>query len=312
MALSKDILKAQATLAALTDAQLDAIIELSANDENEVIGARIGQLHGQYDQDILGITGIAKGQGEKSYEYAKRVIKQYKDKAEAAATIEAELATLKTEKADLETKLKTSAGDAHLKQQLADTEKKLTDLQALFDVEKANLSTEKANMEKELFDYKLNNELDKALSQMKFKASLPETVKQILIDNAKQKLSTEYKPEFTTVNNKPVLVFRDAEGNIMTNKANALNPFTATELLTSHLKDAIDTTEAKPGVGTKPTTAAGNTGGIDLSSARSQVEADEAIEQHLLQSGYTRTSEEFATELTKIRTENAVDKLPLR
>lgn len=312
MALSKDILKAQVTLAGLTDAQLDAIIELSTNDENEVIGARIGQLHGQYDQDILGITGIAKGQGEKSYEYAKRVIKQYKDKAEAAATIETELATLKTEKADLETKLKTNASDAHLKQQLADTEKKLTDLQALFDTEKANLSTEKANMEKELFDYKLNNELDKALSQMKFKASLPETVKQILIDNAKQKLSAEYKPEFTTVNNKSVLVFRDATGNIMTNKANALNPFTASELLTSHLKDAIDITETKPGVGTKPATVTESTRGIDLASARNQVEADEAIEQHLLQSGYTRTSEEFAAELTKIRTENAVDKLPLR
>lgn len=312
MALSKDILKVQTTLAGLTDAQLDAIVELSTNDENEVIGARIGQLHGQYDQDILGVTGVAKKQGEKSYDYVKRVLNEYKTKVEATTTIETELATLKTEKADLETKLKTNAGDTHLKQQLTDTEKRLSDLQLLFDTEKTNLSAEKARMEKELFDYKLDNELSDALSQMKFKASLPETVKQILIDNAKLKLSTEFKPEFTTVNNKQVLVFRDAEGNIMTNKANALNPFTAAELLTSHLKDAIDTTEAKPGVGTKPTTATGNTGGIDLSSARSQVEADEAIEQHLLQSGYTRTSEEFATELTKIRTENAVDKLPLR
>ena len=167
-------------------------------------------------------------------------------------------------------------------------------------------------MEKELFDYKLDNELTTALSQMKFKASLPETVKQILIDNAKLKLSTEFKPEFTTVNNKQVLVFRDAEGNIMTNKANALNPFTASELLNSHLKDAIDTTESKPGAGTKPTTTTVSTGSIDISSARNQVEADELIEQNLLQLGYTRTSEEFATELTKIRTENAVDKLPLR
>ena len=312
MALSKDILKVQAALAELTDAQLDAIVQLSTNDEAEVIGARIGQLHGQYDQDVLSVTGLAKKQGEKSYDYVKRILNEYKTKVDATATIETELATLKTEKADLETKLKTSAGDAHLKQQLADTEKRLTDLQALFNTEKTSLSTEKARMEKELFDYKLDNELTTALSQMKFKASLPETVKQILIDNAKLKLSTEFKPEFTTVNNKQVLVFRDAEGNIMTNKANALNPFTASELLNQHLKDAIEVTEAKSGAGTKSTTNAGSTTNIDISSARNQVEADELIEQNLLQLGYTRTSEEFATELTKIRTENAVDKLPLR
>lgn len=312
MALSKDILKVQAALAELTDAQLDAIVQLSTNDEAEVIGARIGQLHGQYDQDVLSVTGLAKKQGEKSYDYVKRILGEYKTKVEATSAVETELATLKTEKADLETKLKTSAGDAHLKQQLADTEKRLTDLQALFNTEKTNLSTEKAKMEKELFDYKLDNELNKALSQMKFKASLPETVKQILVDNAKLKLSTEFKPEFTEVNNKQVLVFRDAEGNIMTNKANALNPFTANELLNQHLKDAIEVTENKPGAGTKSTTNAGSTTNIDISSARNQVEADELIEQNLLQLGYTRISEEFATELTKIRTENAVDKLPLR
>ena len=105
MALSKDILKAQATLAGLTDAQLDAIVELSTNDEAEVIGARIGQLHGQYDQDVLSVTGLAKKQGEKSYDYVKRILSEYKTKVEATTAVETELATLKTEKADLETKL---------------------------------------------------------------------------------------------------------------------------------------------------------------------------------------------------------------
>ena len=32
---------------------------MSRNDENETIGTRIGALHGQYDADVFGITGIS-------------------------------------------------------------------------------------------------------------------------------------------------------------------------------------------------------------------------------------------------------------
>ena len=56
--LTVDMLKQNGTLAGLTDEQLTAIATMSQNDENTVIGTKIGALHGQYDTDILGITGI--------------------------------------------------------------------------------------------------------------------------------------------------------------------------------------------------------------------------------------------------------------
>lgn len=312
MALSKDILKAQAVLAGLTDAQLDAVVTLSSNDETIVIGNRIGTLHGQYDTDVLEATGIAKAQGEKSYDYVKRVLKEFKDKAASVDTIKTELDTVKGEKAALETKIKEGSGDAHIKQQLLDTEKRANDLQKLLDDEKANAVTEKTKLEKDLFSVKINTILDKELGQLKFKATIPESVKQVLIENAKAKLTVDSKPEFTTVNGKEVLVFRDATGNILNNQANGLNPFTASELLGQQLRDALEVAIVKPGAGTtKPTVTVGSTA-LDISGARSQVEADEMIETHLLQTGLTRTSEEFAAEQTKIRTELAVDKLPTR
>ena len=52
MALTAAILRANAGLAALSDEQLGIIEELSRNDENTVIGARIGELQGQYDNDV--------------------------------------------------------------------------------------------------------------------------------------------------------------------------------------------------------------------------------------------------------------------
>ena len=82
--LTIEMLRQSSDLAGLTDNQLNAIAEMSRNDENTVIGTKIGALHGQYDTDILDITGIKKKDGEKSYDYAKRVLGEYKAKAESA------------------------------------------------------------------------------------------------------------------------------------------------------------------------------------------------------------------------------------
>lgn len=76
--LTIEMLRQSSDLAGLTDNQLNAIAEMSRNDENTVIGTKIGALHGQYDTDILDITGIKKKDGEKSYDYAKRVLGEYK------------------------------------------------------------------------------------------------------------------------------------------------------------------------------------------------------------------------------------------
>lgn len=63
--LTIEMLRQSSALTGLTDDQLNAIAEMSRNDENTVIGTKIGALHGQYDTDILGITGIKKKDGEK-------------------------------------------------------------------------------------------------------------------------------------------------------------------------------------------------------------------------------------------------------
>ena len=52
MALTAEVIKANADLANLTDAQLAAITTLSANEEKQVINTKIGELHGRYDEDV--------------------------------------------------------------------------------------------------------------------------------------------------------------------------------------------------------------------------------------------------------------------
>ena len=124
-----DMLNQNAALSALTDAQKAAIAELSKNDEATVIGTKIGALHGQYDADILGISGIAKNAGEKSYDYAKRDLNNYKTQLGSVDTLKSQIETQKTEITSLKEKLASNSTDETLKQQLSDAQNRVSELQ---------------------------------------------------------------------------------------------------------------------------------------------------------------------------------------
>lgn len=302
MALTLDILKANTVLASLTEEQLNSIVTLSSNDESTVLGTKIGELHGSYDKDVKDVTGIEKKQGEKSYDYVKRVLGDYKGK----------LTTLEATKVDLEKKISDGATDPALKQKLADTEKSLSDMKALYDSDKTKFDTEKQAYEAKIKEVHVEHAFGTALSGVKFKAAIPESVHGTLVNNAKAEILSKYKADFVEANGSKVLVFRDDKGNIVANPQNKLEPFTAKELmLASSLKDVLDFGIEQPGAGTGKS-AAGQSSIVDISSAKSQVEADELISTQLLAQGLTRGSAEFAAKQLEVRKENSVDKLPLR
>lgn len=311
MALTKEVIIANGVLASLTPDQITAIETLSTNDETTVIGARIGKLHGDYDVDILNTSGVPKKQGEHSYDYAKRVIADFKAKAEAAASVTTEVATLKTEKANLEKQIREGGSDAAIKQQLKDTETRLAQIQSTYEADKAAFTTEKTELQKQNQAIHVNYAFDMATAGMKFKATIPESVKDVLLRNAKSEILATSTPDFVEVGGKKVLVFRDADGNILNNQENKLNPFTAQELITSKLKDVLDFGKQQPGGGTEPP-GGGGSGVLDLSAAKTQIEADEIIARHLLSNGLTRQNPDFAKEQAKLRKEGGVDKLPMR
>ena len=89
MALTTELLNANAALSGLTDEQKTAIVEMSKNDETAVIGQKTGEIYGGLDADILAASGIAKNGTEKTYDYAKRVIGEIKGQAGNALAIKA-------------------------------------------------------------------------------------------------------------------------------------------------------------------------------------------------------------------------------
>lgn len=310
--LTIEMLRGNAALAGLTDEQLNSIAVMSQNDENTVIGNRIGALHGQYDTDILSISGITKNEGEKSYDYMKRVMAGYKSAAASTDTLKTEITGLKAEKEKLQKQLESGSADATLKQALKDTEARLSQAQAKYETSKTELENTKKSYEAKIKDIQVDYAFDKAIAGMTFKADVDDSVKAVLLKDAKQQVLTKGTPDFVEINGVRTLVFRDANGLTLNNPTN-LAPLTISEMLSNvdSLKSILGTGTAGAGTRTVPPTPTTDPV-LQMSQARSQVEADNIIEKYLMDKGYTRYSKEFITESTKLRAQYNVDKLPIR
>lgn len=309
-----EMLNQNSATAALTDAQKAAITELSRNDEVTVIGTKIGALHGQYDSDILGITNMPKNDGEKSYDYLKRVLNEYKVKVDGVSTIQTKLDAANKEVSELKAKIEKGSQDAVLKQQLKDAQNQVVQLQSQLTKKQEELTTSEAKYKSEIKAAQVDFAFTSAMSKIKFKDGVSESVQKILIDAAKNEILAKGTPDFVDDNkgNKK-FVLRDENNNTINNPKNNLNPYTIDELIQeTSLKDVIDTGKQQPGGGTGPNNINNNAGTLDLSGVATQIAADTAIENYLLATGITRDNPEFGTKLLEIRNENNVSELPIR
>ena len=310
-----EMLNQSESLKGLTDAQKLAITTLSSNDEATVIGTKIGALHGQYDADILNISGISKADGEKTYDYLKRVLGDYKTKLDGTKTLSAQLEAQKKKVTELEAKLAAGGSDEAVKQQLKDARHQVTQLQTQLTAKTGELDKAKKDYEQKEKDLQVGFAFTNATAGIKFKADVSEPVKKILLAAAKDEILAKGTPDFIDDGNGgKKLVLRDAAGNTLNNPKNNLNPYTIEELvMETSLKDVIDTGKQQPGGGTGPTPSIDlRTVNLDLSTAKTQQEADVQIENYLLSTGLTRDNVEFGNKALEIRNENNVSNLPIR
>lgn len=310
-----EMLNQSESLKGLTDAQKLAITTLSSNDEATVIGTKIGALHGQYDADILSISGISKADSEKTYDYLKRVLGDYKTKLDGTKTLSAQLEAQKKKVTELEAKLAAGGSDEAVKQQLKDARHQVTQLQTQLTTKTEELDKAKKDYEQKEKDLQVGFAFTNATADIKFKADVSEPVKKILLAAAKDEILAKGTPDFIDDGKGgKKLVLRDAAGNTLNNPKNNLNPYTIEELvMETSLKDVIDTGKQQPGGGTQPNPSPNHrTVNLDLSTAKTQQEADVQIENYLLSTGLTRDNVEFGNKALEIRNENNVSSLPIR
>src|SRR5699024_5232615 len=211
--------------------------------------------------------------------------------------------------------LEKGAGDETLKQQLKDAKAQVTQLQTQLQTKETEFNTKKAEFDKTIKDTHVDYAFQAATAGLKFKSGITEPIQKTLLNAAKAEILAKGTPDFVEDGQGgKKLVIRGADGNILNNPKNNLNPYTISELvMETSLKDVIDTGRKQTGGGTGGFQGQGGQGGtLDLTGVRTQLEADKVIEAHLLANGLTRDSSEFGEKLTEIRNENNVATLPIR
>lgn len=313
MALTTEILKANAATAGLSDEQIKAVVEMSVNDEATVIGQKIGEIYGGLDADILAASGIPKNGTEKTYDYAKRAIGEVKSKADGA---QSQIAELSREKTRLEKALAEGGSDAETRKalnkanaDLANVTKEYADLKTKYD--NAEVEHQKA-----IFDMKIDGEFSKASAGIKFKADLPASVTSALLSQAIAKVKGMNPEYIDDGNGGKVLAFNE-NGTTMRNPENNLRPYTASELISKELKTmgVLEEGRKQTGAGSKEILGGGSgAGGVDISGARTQDEAQEIIARQLMQQGKVNGSKEFSDAMAEAWKANkdVIKALPLR
>lgn len=317
MALTTELLNANAATAALTDEQKTAIVEMSKNDETAVIGQKTGEIYGGLDADILAASGIAKNGAEKTYDYAKRVIGEIKGQAGNAVELQNQVSELTKEKARLESVIAKGGADAETKRQLDQTKADLANVTKQYTDLKTEYDNAKSEHEKALFGLKIDGEFAKATSGIKFKADLPASVTSVLMQQAVAKVKGMNPEYIDDGNGGKVLAFME-NGTPKRNPENNLRPFTAAELIAAELKTmgVLEDGRKQTGAGSQGGNG-GNGGGsktVDISGATTQDQAHEIIAKQLMERGLINGSKEFNDAMATAWKENrdVLKALPIR
>ena len=313
--ITTEMLAADAALQGLTDEQRNAIVLMSKNDEEVVIGNRFREVYNQLDATIARETGIARNGDEKTYLYLERAAKLLAAKANSVDGLNAKVNDLTKERDRLQKALEEGGDDA-TKKQLAQATKDLDAVRKQYDTLKADFDQQKAQHAQELLGVRIDNELAGASAGLKFKAEFPQAAIDTLLTQALAKVKGMSPEYIDDGNGGKRLVFKGTDGEIVRNPENHLEPFTAAELVQRELRQMGIIDEGRKMVGTGTQTPARQQqqqagAPVDVSMARTQSEAYDIIAKQLMQRGLVNGSNEFQEAMNTAWKEHSVQSLPV-
>ena len=309
MALTLDLLNAQEGLSGLTDEQKTALVGLSEREEEASFNKRFGETLGQMDTVIASEGAIQRNEGEKTSEYMARVIRTLKTSADEGAGYKTTNESLTAEIESLKQKIASGAGNEEIKKELDKLKGELASAKKVNGELQESLTKREAEYKGKLEGYRMESEINSALTTITLKKELPEAAKKALIDTAmKGVMGSKHVFDETA----GVFIFQDADGNPMKDKS--LNNLTVADMLRQQLETmgVLETGRVVPGAGGKENPPALTTN-VDLSTARTRVEADEIITKQLMAQGHAKSDADWYTVFSEARKANKafLDTLPL-
>ena len=313
--ITQEMLAADAALSGLTDEQRNAIVLMSKNDEEVVIGNRFREVYNQLDATIAKETGIARNGDEKTYLYLERAAKTLAAKANSVEGLNTKVNELTKERDNLRKALE-EGGDETIKKQLSQANKDLNAVRQQYDALKGDFDKMKNDHAAELLGIQIDNVLAGAQVGIKYKAEFPQAAVETLVSQALAKVKG-MSPEFIDDGKGGKrLVFKGAEGEILRNSENHLEPYTAEELLKKELRTMGILDEGRKATGTSTTTTTTKTTStgvpVDVSMAKTQNEAENIIHNQLNAQGLVRGSKAYQEAMTQAWKDNNISSLPIQ
>ena len=304
---------------------IPALADLQENQVTEILSlvkARVKEQNDRYDADIFKITGKEKPGGQHSYQHLEKVLndyvnteKEYQSLKVQSETFSTQIEQLKTEKGELESKLKEGGkGDAAtklLEQKLVDKESEITNLKTTFETEKTTLQESLQAEKQKNIGLQFGQSIDGYLMEKKVKylQTIPETIREKMLKDARTEVLTQNKLDVLEDGKQ---VFRDTNGDIVWNKETGQH-MTPGEMYLSKISDLVDKGQKQEGAGTKPGKNGGVTGSLDLSSAKTKVEATKMIDEYLMVSeGLSKTDPKFSDRQVELYQGANLGDLPIK
>lgn len=312
--ITNEMLSGDAVLNTLTDEQKTAIVAMSKNDEEVVIGNRFREVYNQLDATIARETGIARNGDEKTYLYLERAAKELAAKANSVDGLNAKVADLTKERDKLQKALAEGGADEQVTKQLAQAKKDLASVTQSYTELKATFDKSKAEHEAELLGIRIDNELAVARGGVKVKGDLPQQVTDAIMRQTVDKIKGMSPEYIEDGNGGKRLVFKDKDGAIIRNQEKQLEPITAGDLLKRELKamGILDEGRKAAGSGTTPPTKTGDSVPVDVSTARTQTEAQDIIARQLMTKGMVNGSKDFQAAMDAAWKDNNISALPIK
>lgn len=315
--ITNEMLATDAVLNGLTDEQKAAIVTLSKNDEEAVIGNRFREVYNRLDETIAKETGIARDGDEKTYNYLERAARALAAKANSVEGLNNKVSELTRERDRLKKVIDDGSQDAAIKKQLDQAQADLENVRKEYDTLKNETDKMRQTHAAEMLSLQVDNEIRGAMGGIRFKAEFPQAVTDTILQNAIAKVKG-MNPEFVDDGNGgKKLIFRNQDGSEKRNPENRLEPFTAGELIAKELKamGVLDEGRQQGGAGTKPNQQQGGGGGAsvyDIGMARTQAEAYEVIATQLMRQGMINGSKEFDKAISEAMKADNVRALPIQ
>jgi len=309
-------------LTGLTSEQINAVTAVSKVEEDTVIGSRTSTIYRDIDKDVRTVSGLDKNKAddgtlERTIHYIPRIIKHFKEKAEKAGDTEkltTDLAAANDKVKTLEKQIADGAGDEGLKTQNTDLTQKLTDAKSLETQLRNQLEEQKTGFEGQLADQqnvnsalRLKGMFNNTYREMKFKgekAGITPAIRAAVIENAESQVSKLYEIEFPNAGG---IIFRNKdEKREIARDEKTMNPHTTQSIIAPFLKDVLIVGQTQGGGGGAGT---GNGGGATFLNlgGMNKVQADEAIENHIIQSeGIGKGTAIFQDRVMELRKEHKV------